>query len=87
VILALTVGGNEQSRECRSKYSMSCGGAMPRCTSCSQKPSRGGARGHQASDLLENNFNLARSLATGPRTGGVRRDVLNRGLVQTKFSR
>jgi hypothetical protein len=37
------------------------------------------------SDLLENNFNLSKVIGDGPKeSGGIRRDVLTAGLVQTE---
>ena len=85
-ILALTVGGNEQSPRQSNEvldelwrshaalhvvFAETIGRPAPAIT----KPS----------DLLENNFNLSKVIGDGPKeSGGVRRDVLTAGLVQSE---
>lgn len=86
VILALTVGGNEQSPRVsnevldelwrsRAALHVVFAETIARPAPPVTKPS----------DLLENNFNLSKVIGDGPReSGGVRRDVLTAGLVQTE---
>jgi len=85
-ILVLTVGGNEQSPRQSNEvldelwrshaalhvvFAETIGRPAPAVT----KPS----------DLLENNFNLSKVIGDGPKeSGGIRRDVLTAGLVQSE---
>jgi hypothetical protein len=86
VILALTVGGSEQSPRVsndvlnelwrsRSALHVVFAETIARPAPAVTKPS----------DLLENNFNLSKVIGDGPKeSGGIRRDVLTAGLVQTE---
>ena len=86
VILALTVGGSEQSPRVsnevleelwrsRAALHVVFAETIARPAPAVTKPS----------DLLENNFNLSKVIGDGPKeSGGVRRDVLTAGLVQTE---
>ena len=86
VILALTVGGNEQSPRLsnevldelwrsRAALHVVFAETIARPAPAVTKPS----------DLLENNFNLSKVIGDGPKeSGGIRRDVLTAGLVQTE---
>lgn len=86
VILALTVGGNEQSPRLsnevldelwrsRAALHVVFAETIARPAPTVTKPS----------DLLENNFNLNKVIGDGPKeSGGIRRDVLTAGLVQSE---
>lgn len=86
VILALTVGGNEQSPRLskevldelwrsRAALHVVFAETIARPAPTATKPS----------DLLDNNFNLNKVIGDGPKeSGGIRRDVLTAGLVQSE---
>jgi hypothetical protein len=86
IMLALTVGGNEQSPrisnevldelwQSRAALHVVFAETIARPAPTVTKPS----------DLLENNFNLNKVIGDGPKeSGGIRRDVLTAGLVQSE---
>jgi len=86
VILALTVGGNEQS----PRVSNDVLDELWRSHAAlhvvfAETIARPAPTVTKPSDLLENNFNLGKVIGDGPKeSGGVRRDVLTAGLVQTE---
>jgi hypothetical protein len=86
VILALTVGGNEQSprvsNEVLDELWRSHAALHVVFAETIARPAPAVTK---PSDLLENNFNLGKVIGDGPKeSGGVRRDVLTAGLVQTE---
>jgi hypothetical protein len=85
-IVALTVGGSEQS----PRMSTNVLDELWRSHAAlhvvfAETIARPAPTVTKPSDLLENNFNLSKVIGDGPKeSGGIRRDVLTAGLVQTE---
>jgi hypothetical protein len=86
VILALTVGGNEQSPRVSNEVLDELWRSHAALhVVFAETIARPAPTVTKPSDLLENNFNLGKVIGDGPKeSGGVRRDVLTAGLVQTE---
>jgi hypothetical protein len=86
VIVALTVGGSEQSpRQSNEVLDELWRSHAALHVVFAETIARPAPNVTKPSDLLENNFNLNKVIGDGPKeSGGIRRDVLTAGLVQTE---